>query len=91
MKNENFSQIPEISSIFPNFPGIFSQNIETVCHFLHISVKFRQNFINISPKNRKVHRKTRTKNEISFSFRQKCGRFFAEILRSERCKGMQIL
>ena len=23
--------------------GIFSQNLKTVCHFLHISVKFRQN------------------------------------------------
>jgi hypothetical protein len=54
-------------------------------------VKFRQNFIKISQKNRKIHRKTRMKNEASFSFRQKIGRFFAEILRSERCKGMQIL
>ena len=31
------------------------------------------------------------KNEISFSFRQKFGRVFAEILRSERCKSMRIL
>ena len=41
--------------------GTFSQNLKTVCHFLNISVKFRQNFIKISPKNRKIHRKARTK------------------------------
>ena len=69
---------------FSEFSGTFSQNIETVCHFLNISVKFRQNFIKFSPKNHKLHRKTRMKNEISFLFRQKFGRFFAKILRSER-------
>ena len=93
MKNENFPRIPEISNFqhFPNFSRTFSQNIETVCHFLNIPVKFRQNFIKISQKNRKIRRKTRVTNEASFSFRQKIGRFFAEILRSERCKSMKIL
>ena len=76
---------------FCQLSGTFSQNLKTVCHFLNISVKFRQNFIKFSLKNRKFHRKMRLKNETSFSFRQKFGRFFAEILRSERCKGMQIL
>ena len=67
---------------FPNFSHTFSQNLETFCHFLTISAKFRKIFIKFSPKNRRFHRKTRMKNEISFSFRQKFGRFFAEILRS---------
>ena len=31
------------------------------------------------------------KNEISFSFRQKFGRFFAEILKCKRCKSLFIL
>ena len=70
------------------------------CHFLTISVKFRQNFINFSQKNRKilVDRKTRMNfqwNEISFFHSAgnppKFWRFFGEFLRSERCKGMQIL
>ena len=51
----------------------------------------RQNFIKISQKNRKIHRKTRMKNEISFSFQQKFGRFFAEILKCKRCKSLFIL
>ena len=76
---------------FPNVCRTFPQNLNTFCHFLTISVKFRGNFIKISPKNRKIHRKTRMKNEISFSFRQKFGRFFAEILKCKRCKNLFIL
>ena len=37
-----------------------------------------------------VHAKDQILN-IQYSISQKVGRFFAEILRSERCKGMQIL
>ena len=76
---------------FSEFFSHFFQNLETFCHFLTISVKFRQNFIKILPKNRKIHRKTRMKWNEFFSFRQKFWRFFAEILRSERCKSMRIL
>ena len=48
-------------------------------------------FIKISPKNRKIRRKTRMKNEISLSFRQKFGRLFAEIVKCKRCKSLFIL
>jgi len=71
MKFQKFSRkIPEISS---NFSGkLFFQNLGTVCHFLNISVKFRQDFIEISQKNRKIHRKTRMKNDFfPFSGKQK--------------------
>ena len=38
--------MPEISSIFRIFlPALFSQNLETFCHFLNISVKFRHFFL----------------------------------------------
>ena len=37
--------------------GTSSQNLKTVCHFLNISVKFWQNFIKISQRNRKIHLK----------------------------------
>ena len=44
------------SKYFENIvSGTFSQNLKAVCHFLNISVKFRQNFIKISQKNRKIH------------------------------------
>ena len=39
----------------------FPQNLNTFCHFLTISVKFRQNFVKFPPKNRKIHRKMRMK------------------------------
>ena len=38
--------------------GIFSQNLKTVCHFLHIFMKFRHNFIKNSLKIRKIHQKS---------------------------------
>ena len=59
-----------------------------------IPAKFRQNSGKISSKFcRKIAKfiEKREWNEIFFSFRQKCWRFSVEIVRSERCKGMQIL
>ena len=89
--SHKFGEIPEISSIFRMFVALFRKVLNTFCRFLTISVKFRLIFIKISPKNRKIHRKTRMKNEISFSFQQKFGRFFAEILKCKRCKSLFIL
>ena len=95
MQNEisKISKIPKTCSItFSEFFWHFFQNLESFCHFLNISVKFRQKFIKCSQENRKIHRKTRWKWNFIFSFRQNFWRgVFAEILRSERCKSMKIL
>jgi hypothetical protein len=86
-KMKNFTN----SGNFEHFSEFFSHFFAKSRDILSFPEHFWQNFIKISPKNRKIHQKTRMKNEISFSFRQKFGRVFAEILRSERCKRMRIL
>ena len=64
------------SKYFENsISGIFFSKSQDSLSFPAHFVKERQNFIKISPRNRKFHLKTRMENEISFSFRQKFGRF----------------
>ena len=58
-KTWNFSQIPEISSIFRIFLALFLNLFRTltfnVCNFLEFFMKFRQNFIEIWQKNNRIH------------------------------------
>ena len=84
----NFSHSFSKSRDILSFPDHFCEIPENFLFFFFFFLKF---FIKFSPKNRKIHWKRRMKwNEI-FSFRQKFWRFFAEILRSERCKSMKIV
>ena len=67
-----------------------SANITHSFHFLEFLAKFRQNFITITPQMAKSIRQIEKFNSIQYSICKNCGRFFAEILNLERCKGLQI-
>ena len=95
----NFSQIPQIYGIVRIFLAFFlkiSRHFIISWPFLWNSGKIFSGKISLNFR-RKIARFIERREWISmkwnfiFSFRQKCWRRFAEILRSERCKGMQIL
>ena len=67
MKNEEFHKFRKFRAF--SISGIFSQNLETFCHFLDISVKFRQKFINFYQKNHKLRLLHRTNvKKMKFHF-----------------------
>ena len=83
----NFHKIQNFRQISDLFSQIWLKKRHTSL-FLEFVAKSGQNFIKNSQKKMQNSMQKMKKAEIHFSFAKKCWRFFAEILRSERCRSM---
>ena len=94
--NEQIIRFRKYQDHFAKFSRQNSANhVRILFSFLKVVAKFRQNFIKITSQNGKISQTNilliEKFNLIQYSICKNYGRFFAEILNLERCKGLQIL